>query len=190
MIAFLTGKPLVQGNKLIVFVNGVGYGVQVSNKVFQQTANVELVSLFIHTHVREDQLNLFGFLSSQEQQLFELLLSVSGVGPSTALNITNMHPDQLIEAVQEAKVSFFTAVPRVGKKLAQKIIIELRGKLGELKELNLAPLSEKQQTVISALVNLGFNEDAVREITNELELDKLDEAQAIKQAIMKLGSKK
>lgn len=189
MIAFLTGKPLIQGSKLIVLVNGVGYGVHVSTKVLQQVANSESISLYVHTHVREDQLNLFGFLTYQEQQLFELLLSVSGVGPSTALNITNMHPDQLIEAVQEAKVSFFTAVPRVGKKLAQKIIIELRGKLGELKELNLAPLSEKQQTVISALVNLGFNEDAVRDITREMELENLDEAQAIKQAIMKLGTK-
>jgi holliday junction DNA helicase RuvA len=189
MIAFLTGTPMLMGSKLIVNVNGVGYGVLVSNKVLQQVATAPEVSLYIHTHVREDQLSLFGFLSQQEQQLFELLLTVSGVGPSTALNITNMHPDQLIEAVQEAKVSFFTAVPRVGKKLAQKIIIELRGKLGELKELNLAPLSEKQQTVISALVNLGFNEDAVREITNEMELEELDEAQAIKQAIMKLGTK-
>ena len=189
MIAFLTGKPMLQGNKLVVIAGSVGYGVAVSNKVLQQTNNAEMVNLFIHTHVREDQLSLFGFLTQQEQQLFELLLTVSGVGPSTALNITNMPPDQLIEAVQEAKVSFFTAVPRVGKKLAQKIIIELRGKLGKLKELNLAPLSEKQQMVISALVNLGFNEEAVREITNEMELEELDEAQAIKQAIMKLGPK-
>lgn len=187
MIAFLTGKPVILDTRLIVIVNGVGYGVLASSKVLQQIANTSEVSLYIHTHVREDQLNLYGFLTYQEQQLFELLLSVSGVGPSTALHLTNTDPDQLISAVQEAKVSFFTAVPRVGKKLAQKIIIELRGKLGALKELNLAPLSEKQQTVISALKNLGFDEEKVRELTDSMDLEALDESQAIKQVIMKLG---
>jgi holliday junction DNA helicase RuvA len=189
MIAYLTGKPILHGTKLVVLVNGVGYGVLVSSKVLQQVGEAESVSLFIHTHVREDQLSLFGFLTLQEQQLFELLLGVSGVGPSTALHLTNTNPDQLISAVQEAKVSFFSAVPRVGKKLAQKIIIELRGKLGELKELNLAPLSAKEQTVISALVNLGFNEEAVREAVATMDLEELTEAQAIKQTIGLVGGK-
>ena len=186
MISFLRGKPKLLQNKIILDINGVGYGVSASQKVLSSVGDKEEVELYIHTHVKEEKLELYGFLTLQEQQLFELVLSVSGIGPTTALHIVNKDPDQLITAVQEANVSFFKSIPRVGKKMAQKIIIELRGKLGELKELNLAPLSPKQQTVADALLSLGWDEENVHLVLEKLNLDKLSEQDAIKQALQQL----
>ena len=184
MISYLRGKPQVHEDKIILEVNGVGYGVLTSNKILQLAQNTAAeIELFIYTHVKEDRLELYGFLTTQEQKLFELVLGISGIGPAIALAIVDKDPDQLVTAVQEANVAFFKAVPRVGKKMAQKIIIELRGKLGELKELNLAPLSPKQQTVADALSSLGWDDDFIQQTLEQLDLDQLSEQEAIKQAL-------
>lgn len=186
MISYLRGKPQVYAHKIILEVNNVGYGVLTSNKILQSSQDKTELELFIYTHVKEDRLELYGFLTLQEQQLFELILGISGIGPATALAITDRDPDQLVTAVQEADVAFFKVVPRVGKKMAQKIIIDLRGKLGELKELNLAPLDPKQQTVADALSSLGWDEDLIQQTLTQLDLDQLSVQDAIKQALRKM----
>lgn len=187
MISFLKGKPEILQNQLILHINGVGYGLLTSQKVLVQAEGKDELALYIYTHVKEDKLELYGFLSIQEKQLFELVISVSGIGPTTALHIVEKDPDQLISAVQEANVSLFSSIPRIGKKMAQKIIIELRGKLGELKELNLAPLSPKQQTVADALLSLGWDESNIHQAMEKLNLDELSEQEAIKQALRQLN---
>jgi holliday junction DNA helicase RuvA len=121
--------------------------------------------------------------------LFQLVLTVSGVGPKTALAIVNGGVEKLISAVQEANLSFFTAVPRVGKKLAQKIIIELKSKLGGLKELNLATLSPKRQDVYDALLGLGFDDQSINFALEKIDIESLDLAVAIKQALKIAGGK-
>ena len=186
MISYLRGKPRVYTNKIIIETNGVGYGVFTSNKILQQSQDKAELELFIYTHVKEDRLELYGFLTIQEQQLFELILSISGIGPATALAIMDKDPDQLVTAVQEANVGFFKAVPRVGKKMAQKIIIDLSGKLGKLKELNLAPLDPKQQTVADALSSLGWDEDSIQQAMEQIDLNQLSIQEAIKQALRKM----
>ena len=186
MIAYLKGTPKVIANKIIIDVNGIGYGVFTSNKILQLSQDKTELELFIYTHVKEDRLELYGFLTIQEQQLFELILSVSGIGPATALAIMDKDPDQLITAVQEANVTFFKAVPRVGKKMAQKIIIDLGGKLGKLKELNLAPLDPKQQTVADALLSLGWDENSIQLAIEKIDLSQLSVPEAIKQALKKM----
>lgn len=187
MIAFLTGRPEVIQDELIIHVNGVGYGVKVSSRVLMAVQDEEELSLHIYSHIREDRFELYGFPTRQELELFKLVIGVSGVGPATALNLMDKDPDKLVEAVQEANTSFFKSVPRVGKKLAQKIIIELRGKLGELKELNLAPLSAAQRTVAEALESLGMDQDQIENAVQELDLTDLNESQAIKKALQKFG---
>lgn len=189
MIGYLEGTPRLTGKQLLVVVGGVGYEVHVPQSVLATAPSQDTVQLFIHTHVREDALQLFGFDSKEHQELFELLLSVSGVGPSTALAITNLPSDQIIQAVQQADIKVFTSIPRVGKKLAQKIVIDLRSKLGELKQLDLSPRSTLAQQVIEALVSLGFAELDSEQALEDIDLESLSLEEAITQTIKKLGKK-
>ena len=185
MIAYLKGQLLHQSDKLIVVCQGVGYGVNVSPRTLQQLQTQSEAELFIYTHVREESFELFGFLSREEQSLFELLLGVSGVGPRTALQITSIAPTQIVSAVQNADISTFSSVPRVGKKLAQKIIIELRGKLGSLKELDLQPLTAQLQEVKEALVQLGFREAEIEHVLAQLPIPEESSASAIIKTALK-----
>jgi Holliday junction DNA helicase RuvA len=189
MIGYLEGKAVVRGEQLIVMVAGVGYLVNVGQKLLTK-ANSEEISLHIYTHVKEDRLELYGFQTAEELEIFKLVISVSGVGPKTAINIINGGVNQLIEAVQQAQLSFFTAVPRVGKKLAQKIIIELKGKLGSLKELNLATLSPKEQDVMDALLGLGFDENMIQDALSQIDLENMEINVAIKESIKIASGKK
>ena len=143
MIAYLTGSPIFQAQQVVVVTGGVGYLVHVGNTLLSQLSSqqAEQVSLHIYTHVKEDRLELYGFDRLENLELFKLLIAISGVGPKTAQNLVDAGSERLIEAVRQAQTSFFTSVPRVGKKLAQKIIIELKSKLGSLQELNLSTLS-------------------------------------------------
>jgi Holliday junction DNA helicase RuvA len=187
MISYLKGYPLVSGIKLTIVVNNVGYGVTVNPQLTSKFATQNEVELFIYTHVKEDKLELYGFESTTEKEMFELVLGVSGVGPSIALNLVAAGPHHLIEAVQNAQVGFFSAVPRVGKKLAQKIIIELRGKLGELKALDLGPKSAQYQEVYDALLSFGFSEQDIGQVLEQLDIENLEIQQAIKIAMKKLS---
>ncbi len=212
MIGFLSGIPQVDGSKLLLLVNGVGYEVHVGNKVLAQvshtattpdllalagTANSEAsgtqnsaqtlpLSLYIHTHVREDALELFGFATAADKELFLLLTSVSGIGPKTALLIADQGAEAITAAVQNANVTFFTKLPRVGKKVAQKIIIELKSKLGSLKELKIGGFSEHEQTIIDAVVALGFEEEQVFDLLESEKLSELPVEQAIKVVLKKM----
>lgn len=189
MIGKLTGKPEIIGHDLLIDVGGVGYLVKVSEAVLSHLSS-ESVTLYIYTHVKEDTLELYGFLQPTEKELFMLLLSVSGVGPSIALSISDQGAEKIIESVQNAQVSFFTQVPRVGKKLAQKIIIDLKGKLGSLKELQLGPTSPEQEIVVTALTNLGFDENQVLDYVKEHDVSLEQPEEAIKHAIQQLGKNK
>lgn len=186
MIALLTGKPTISKSGLIIDVNGVGYLVAVPITLATKVVHQPSVTLHIYTHVREEALELYGFQTEDERALFMLLLSVSGVGPRIALAIVEKGSSALVGAVQKADVHFFSAIPRVGKKLAQKIIIELKSKLGSIQELDLGPVSEQQATVMEALISLGFDhsqvEQVVRELNPELPLEK-----AVQEGIKKIS---
>ncbi len=189
MIALLSGTPIFQSNgNLILNVGGVRYGVAVSSRCAAACRNQAPVTLFIHTVVREDAIELFGFMAEPEKELFLLLLSVSGIGPRTALAITEQPTPAIITAVQEANVTFFTKLPRVGKKLAQKIIIELTSKLGSLRELDLSPLDNSQQVVVDALLSLGFAEEESKAAARELPLDDISVEKAIQLAIKSISA--
>lgn len=190
MIAYLIGKPLVHSEELIILTGGVGYDVKVTNQVLSQATNKEEVSLYIYTHVKEDALVLFGFSSLNEKSLFKLLISVSGVGPATAMNILNKGANKIITAIQSADVAFFTSVKRVGKKSGQKIIIDLKSKLGGVKDLDLTPLNQMQSDIVEALTSLGFAEDSANQVIKDLNLKDMPLAKAVKMAIKELGKNK
>ncbi|AKM81481.1 MAG: Holliday junction ATP-dependent DNA helicase RuvA [Candidatus Pacebacteria bacterium GW2011_GWF2_38_9] len=182
MIAYLEGQALVKKDHLIVLTGGVGYLVFVGSRLLSRQ-NGELIALYIYSHIKEDRFELYGFQTEEELGIFKMLIAISGVGPKTALSLADAGTDKLIEAVRQAQTSFFTNVPRVGKKLAQKIIIELKTKLGSLKELNLSTLSPKAQDVMDALLGLGFEENDIQNIMAEIDIESMDLQVAIKTII-------
>src|SRR5512142_201697 len=164
MIAHLRGRLLAKHpNQAIVEAGGVGYDVTISVPTFSDlpAAGAE-VSLYIHTHVREDALALFGFLRAEEKQLFEKLIGVSGIGPKLAITIlSGMEASAMIGAIRGNDVARLTRIPGIGKKTAERMILELRDKLAAFAETpTAAPLGGVDEDVISALLNLGYQRPA------------------------------
>lgn len=157
MIGFLSGTIHSKSTEqIILLVNGVGYLVTVpANYINLLKVSVQ-TELFIYTHVREDTFDLYGFLATDELELFKLVLTVSGIGPKTALLVIDKGVGKVERAIKDADTNFFTTVPRLGHKNAQKIIIELKNKLGGLKELDLTSENEESTEAIEALRSLGY----------------------------------
>ena len=162
MIAHLRGKLLAKHpNQAIVETGGVGYDVTISVPTFSDLPGIGgEVSLHIHTHVREDIIALYGFLSSAEKKLFEKLVTVSGIGPKLAITIlSGMAADEMINAIRGNDIARLTRIPGIGKKTAERMVLELRDKLPVEKygEVAAMPtLSAAEEDVLSALVNLGY----------------------------------
>ena len=189
MIAYLSGKPIKSGNETIVIVGGVGYMVHVTQETKIKIQAMDVIELYVYTHVKDDAIDLYGFLSSGEKQLFLKLISVDGVGPKTALLILDAGVSAIIKAIQEADVSFFQSIPRVGKKSAQKIIIELKTKLGGVTDIDLSEPQGKEKEVMDALLALGFGEVEIRKTIRDLDIEKLRLEDAVKVGIKKLTNK-
>ena len=166
MIAHLRGTLLAKHpNQAIVETHGVGYDVAISVPTFTEkpAAGAE-VALHIHTHVREDALSLYGFLRSGEKQLFEKLLTVSGIGPTLAIKIlSGMAADEMVAAIRGGDLARLTRIPGIGKKTAERMVLELRDKLANAAggpETLAGNVSPVEDDVISALVNLGYQRTA------------------------------
>lgn len=166
MIAHLRGTLLVKRpNQAIVETHGVGYDVAISIPTFSELPPLGAeVALHIHTHVREDALNLYGFLRPAEKNLFEKLLTVSGIGPKLAITILSGMPvDEMTGAIRSGDLARLTRIPGIGKKTAERMVLELRDKLpptAGASEMAAAPVSPVEEDVISALVNLGYQRAA------------------------------
>lgn len=158
MISSLKGIAEHNGsNPIIVDVGGVGYCVYVPAKLLSTLHSGNSCKLFIKSHIREDAFDLYGFESRSEIDLFEKLLTVSGIGPRTALLVVDRGVGAVHEAIIQADTDFFTSIPRLGKKNAQKIIIELKSKLGSITDIDLTDASATQtKDVLTALVSMGF----------------------------------
>ncbi len=161
MIAHLRGKLLAKHpNQAIVETGGVGYDVTISVPTFSDLPGVGGdVALHIHTHVREDMLALYGFLRSAEKTLFEKLITVSGIGPKLAITIlSGMAADEMVNAIRGNDIARLTRIPGIGKKTAERMVLELRDKLPPEKAGEVATmptLSAVEEDVLSALMNLG-----------------------------------
>jgi Holliday junction DNA helicase RuvA len=169
MIAFLRGRLHdKQPQRVVVDVAGVGYEVAVPLSTFYQLGDEGgEVALRIHTHVREDQMALFGFLTAGEQTVFERLLGVSGIGPKLALGVlSGIEPTDFVAALERGDVARLTRIPGVGKKTAERMVLELRDRL--LKELGPSAGGSpsvgdqaQRDDLVSALVNLGYDRRAI-----------------------------
>lgn len=161
MIAHLRGKLLAKHpNQAIVETNGVGYDVAISVPTFSDLPAVGGdVALYIHTHVREDLIALYGFLRPAEKGLFEKLITVSGIGPKLAITIlSGMPADEMTGAIRGNDIAKLTRIPGIGKKTAERMVLELRDKLpkAEAGATAITATSPVEEDVLSALVNLGY----------------------------------
>ncbi|MGE5245319.1 MAG: Holliday junction branch migration protein RuvA [Betaproteobacteria bacterium] len=165
MIAFLRGRILDKHpNRIVVDVNGVGYDVAVPLSTFYGLGEAgDEVALRVHTHVREDAIALYGFASVLEQELFERLIGVSGIGPKVALAVlSGIEPLDLMRAIERADVGRLTAIPGVGKKTSERIVLELKDRLPQV-QMASAGIGATVATpalrddVLSALLNLGYH---------------------------------
>jgi Holliday junction DNA helicase RuvA len=167
MIGSLRGTLIdKRPNQVVLEVGGVGYLVQIPLSTFTSLAALHSENtLLIHTHVREDQFSLYGFLTAREKRCFELLISASGVGPSLALKIlSGMSLDELIPAIRKGDLAQLVRIPGVGRKTAERMVVELRDKLAavDVPEAGKpATRSQLESDVASALVNLGYDERSV-----------------------------
>ena len=174
MIAHLRGKLISRHpNDVIVETMGVGYDVTISVPTFSELppAGSE-VALHIHTHVREDQIALYGFLRPEEKQLFEKLITVSGIGPKLAITIlSGMPADEMSSAIRGNDLVRLTKIPGIGRKTAERMVLELRDKLPPAgTDVQVVPsLSATQEDVLSALVNLGYQKASAEKALGSVE---------------------
>src|SRR5436190_16031759 len=166
MIAHLRGKLLAEHpNQAIVETGGVGYDVTISVPTFSDLPALGAeVALHIHTHVREDLIALYGFLRPSEKLLFERLITVSGIGPKLAITIlSGMAADEMVAAIRSNDIARLTRIPGIGKKTAERMVLELRDKLPEAGS-PVAPTTPAgtpiEEDVLSALLNLGYQRPA------------------------------
>ncbi len=175
MIGYLHGKIISKKpTKLLVDINGVGYLVNISITTFEKISDKEEVSLYTYLSVRESALDLYGFYALAEKEMFELLISVSGIGPKSAQSIlSGIQIEDLKEALRTGNISRLISIPGIGRKTAERLMVELRDKADSVSDSSedfKAGASTIRYDAITALVNLGYNqkvaERAVRAITD------------------------
>ncbi len=180
---------------MIVDVGGVGYQVFIPLNVFYRLPEIGArVSLYIHTHLREDALQLFGFQEATEKQVFLLLNSVAGIGPKLALNILSGIPaDELAQAIKEGDQLRLVSIPGVGKKLAERMIVELRDKFATFQaRVTETPVasngSQLMQDAVSALVNLGYRKAEVeKSVRDTVQSGNTTLEEVIKEALRRIS---
>ena len=184
MIAFLSGKLLEKtANALIVDVAGVGYEVLIPLSTFYEVGEVgSEIQLRIYTHVREDAIQLFGFKTNRERDLYLKLISVQGVGAKSGITmLSGMSADEIIDAIRKDNLAKLTAIPGVGRKTAERLVIELRDKVGELAmaatagDTGISPAGVPGDDVfddaLSALLNLGYQRNAAEKAVQQVRRD-------------------
>jgi len=197
MIALLTGKIAHKSPEFIILdVNGVGYRVQIPfSTFFALPEDGATLTLNIHTNVKEDAIQLYGFLTPEEKQFFQLLITVSGVGPKLAKDIlSNIQPAQLASALCRGDIVRLSAIPGIGKKTSERLVLELKDKivkLGLAGESDGSSTLSKQESsirddVASALINLGYKEALVIKTLSEIDTG----ADAPMETVLKLALKR
>jgi Holliday junction DNA helicase RuvA len=191
MIATLEGILEYRGNdSVIINVGGIGFRVYVSGSTLGQLGAVKgKVSLYTHLHVREDNVSLYGFASSEELTLFKNLISVSGVGSKVALALLSaLNPEQLVMAITSGDIDLVSQAPGIGKKIAGRLVVELRGKLEKEWKETALPLAPGSADVIAALTGLGYSlTEATKAIIRLPDSEELSLEEKIKMALQQMA---
>jgi len=191
MIATLEGILEYRGtDSIILNVGGIGFQVYVPGSTLSQLGAVKgKISLYTHLHLREDNVSLYGFASGEELALFQNLISVSGIGPKAALGLLSaLKPEQLIMAISSGNIDLISQVPGVGKKIASRLVVELRGKLEkEWKDVAL-PLGQESADTIAALTGLGYSlTEATNAVSKLPDSKELSLEEKIKMALQQMA---
>jgi holliday junction DNA helicase RuvA len=184
MFAFLKGEFVHKLPAMVaVDVNGVGYEVQISLNTYSRIQALERGVLFTHLHIQEDKHTLYGFFEAVEKEMFLMLLSVSGVGAATArMMLSSMKPDEIARAISQNNTKLLESIKGIGKKSAERIILELRDKVGRIgsgSNISLVTNNSLEQDALNALVSLGIarntGEQAVKKVISaEPDLDQVE----------------
>lgn len=174
MIAYLSGTVISKQDRTIILnVSGTGYLIHVPRGLKEKTTEGEKLELYIHTNVREDDISLYGFGSKDEWQFFKLLLTVSGVGPKSALEILTMPMPRVKTAIAKKDSALLSTIPGIGKKTSERIIVDLQGKVKEELMEDGTASAPIREDIMQALVSLGYNRAQVaqglKKIPQELE---------------------
>ncbi len=190
MIGSIKGIAVYTGNKsVIVDVHGVGYKISVSGDTAASVHQGKEISLWTHMHVREDALDLYGFLTRDELEFFELLIHVSGIGPKGALTILAVASiDILVKAIRSGDTAYLTKISGIGKKTAEKIIIELRDKIDKTSHEAPGESLQGEIDALEALKSLGYRDHEAREALKKVQVDK-DINTKIREALKILGNR-
>jgi holliday junction DNA helicase RuvA len=193
MIAQITGTITFKGDRfLVIDVAGVGYKVFIAPETLRNiTEDKKSATFWTHTHVREDSLDLYGFPTYAEMSFFETLISVSGVGPKSALGILGVAPlDTLKRAIASGETVYLTKVSGIGKRVAEKIIVELRDKLGgDTMSDEMRQGMQGDADVIDALLTMGYGQREAREVIQKIPNDIIDTKKRLAEALQILGGK-
>lgn len=192
MIAYLEGKIIHSTDKFIIINTGsVGYRVSITPEALLDCKSGMEISLFIYTAVRENSIDLFGFQTVEELSFFELLLAVSGIGPRSALGIIALAPiDTIKRAIATGDVSYLNKVSGIGRKTAEKIIIELRDKLQDYKSDDNTPgLLRDESDIVEALKSLGYSQNEARDALKKVPTTVIGTNARIKEALKILGGR-
>jgi holliday junction DNA helicase RuvA len=172
MIGYLQGRPLkIENDTILLLVQGVGYELHCSQSTLADSEGKPVVELWVYTHVREDALQLFGFSTELEKRIFLSLLKVNGVGPKSANSIlSGARAEQICDWIEEANVKALSALPKIGKKTAEQIILSLQGSLVRVTGEAKTKFPNRPQ-IVSALVNLGFRLGDVEKVVDQMTPD-------------------
>ena len=190
MISYLKGKIINKGSGYVIIrVNDIGYKVFVNASVYAESAINDEKEIYTHQHVREDTLDLFGFKNLQELELFELLISISGIGPKTALGVLAAGSvSEIKESIAHGDPHLLTKVSGIGKKTAERVVLELKDKIGYIDfgakvESGIASSGDE----IDALVALGYSLQQAREALKKVDTNIKDSGKRIKEALKNLN---
>jgi holliday junction DNA helicase RuvA len=179
MIALINGKIAYKGiSHIVVDVQGVGYRIFIPLTTFYELPEAgQPVTLHIHTQVKPDGINLFGFYSLQERDIFQLMISVSGIGPKIAMNIlSGIAAQELLQAISGGDLGKLVSVPGVGKKMAERLVLELKEKVMKKMIVDQIPITDDRhkanqlikEDVLSALINLGYKNNVAKDALDKV----------------------
>ncbi len=191
MISHISGNVIIKKEKhIVVDVRGVGYKITCTKQTIEKIKNGDSVSLHTYLSVKEDSLELYGFFEENELELFTLLISVNGIGPRSAIGIIGLESiNMLVNAIANKDLGYLTKVSGVGKKSAEKIILELKDKVSTFETSEMKEMRREEEDVLEALKTLGYRADEAHNALRQIPEEITDQGKIIKEALKLLSQK-